>query len=107
MRVAEQRLDGAEDDLFIMIAAIETVAADAEGRLRPDADQRVDVLLDELAHMDGDEDPQARIARYGSADDLGQHHRFAGGSRHVDQGSTTAVLPMRFQRCQCLALIRT
>src|SRR5262249_49411905 len=44
--VAVQRLDSAKDDLLIVVAAIESVAADAVRSIGPEIEQRLDVLLD-------------------------------------------------------------
>src|SRR5262249_9214453 len=38
---------------------------------------------------------------------FGDHQRLAGGGRHVDEGSTPAVAPVRFQCRQRVVLIRT
>ena len=80
--VAPDALHPGENDRRVPFALADARAVDADGRVRPQREQGLEILLDQFEHMGHDQDSQCWIASRNVADQVRDDHALAGRGRH-------------------------
>ena len=91
-RVVVDGLDAGEHDLRSVVPFPQAGGVDAERRLRPEAQQLLRILPDQLADMRQHQDARAGPLQAAAAG-VGQDQRLAGAGRQYDQRIAGALLP--------------
>ena len=80
--VAPDALHPGEDDRRIPFALADAGAVDSDRRVRPQREQVLEILLDQLEHVGHDQHPQRRITSRDVADQVRDDDALAGCGRH-------------------------
>ena len=94
--VAPDALHAGEDDRRIPFAPADTGAVDSDWGVRPQREQVLDILLDELERMGDNQHPQSRIMLRDIADQVSNDHALAGRGRHRHERIAATVATSNF-----------
>ena len=103
--VAPHALHPGENDRRVPFALADARAVDADGRVRPQREEGVEILLDQFKHMVHDQNSQCWIATRNIADQVRDHDALAGRGRHRCERIAATLRPVSLQRRERLFLV--
>src|SRR5262245_46105010 len=100
LRVAPDALNISQHDWRIPIPPAEPGRIDAVRRVRPELQEMLEILVQELAYMHKDQCPQIPVSGGNVLDRFSDQHAFAGASGHHNERMATAGIPISVKRTE-------